>query len=151
MTNKEVINFLNQVRKILLNDKSWLESTTQPINEAFDMAISALEKQYLMVIEDEVEGASCENCIHGDDCEDICILRQCRHAIAELKECYKPKPYTKSEPLTDNEQRIFLSAMSREEEVCKNIDSEYTKESYKDTLTWMCKEIKRKVKGVLWN
>ena len=45
MTNKQVINFLDQVRKILLNDKSWLESTHQPINEAFDMAISVLEKQ----------------------------------------------------------------------------------------------------------
>lgn len=45
MNNQEVINFLDQVRKILLNDKSWLESTTQPINEAFDMAISALERQ----------------------------------------------------------------------------------------------------------
>ena len=45
MTNKEVINFLDQVRKILLDDKSWLESTIQPINEAFDMAISALQAQ----------------------------------------------------------------------------------------------------------
>ena len=45
MTNKEAIKFLGQIRKILLNDKSWLESTTRPINEAFDMAISALEKQ----------------------------------------------------------------------------------------------------------
>lgn len=45
MTNQVVINFLNQVRKILLDDKSWLESTIQPINEAFDKAISALKKQ----------------------------------------------------------------------------------------------------------
>ena len=45
MTNKEVINFLNQVRKIILDDKSWLESTIQPINEAFDMAINALTVQ----------------------------------------------------------------------------------------------------------
>ena len=45
MTNKEVINFLNQVRKIILDDKSWLESTIQPINEAFDMAINALTAQ----------------------------------------------------------------------------------------------------------
>ena len=45
MTNKEVINFLDQVRKILLDDKSWLESTIQPINEAFNMAISALTAQ----------------------------------------------------------------------------------------------------------
>ena len=45
MTNQEVINFLNQVRKILLDDKSWLESTIQPINEVFDMAISSLQAQ----------------------------------------------------------------------------------------------------------
>ena len=45
MTNHDVINFLNQVRKILLDDKAWLESTIQPINEAFDVAISALQAQ----------------------------------------------------------------------------------------------------------
>jgi len=45
MTKKEVIYFLDQVRKILLDDKSWLESTIQPINEAFDMAISAVRAQ----------------------------------------------------------------------------------------------------------
>ena len=45
MTNQDVINFLNQIRKILLDDKSWLESTIQQINEAFDMAISALQAQ----------------------------------------------------------------------------------------------------------
>ena len=45
MTNQQVINFLNQARKILLDDKSWIESAVQPINEAFDLAISALEKQ----------------------------------------------------------------------------------------------------------
>ena len=45
MDNQVAINFLDQVRKILLDDKSWLESTKQPINEAFDMAISALEEQ----------------------------------------------------------------------------------------------------------
>ena len=47
MTNKQAINFLDQVRKILLDDKSWLESTEQPINEVFDMAISALREQDL--------------------------------------------------------------------------------------------------------
>ena len=33
----------------------------------------------------------CEDCIHEADSIDICILRQCKHAIAELKECYVPK------------------------------------------------------------
>lgn len=45
MTNQQVINFLGQARKILLDDKSWLESAVQPINEAFDAAISALVAQ----------------------------------------------------------------------------------------------------------
>lgn len=45
MTNQEVINFLDQVREILLDDKSWLESTIQQINEAFDIVISALQAQ----------------------------------------------------------------------------------------------------------
>ena len=35
--------------------------------------------------------ASCTSCIHRADSEDICILRRCVHAIAELKECYEPK------------------------------------------------------------
>ena len=47
MNNQVAINFLDQARKILLDDKSWLESTIQPINEAFDMAISALRAQDL--------------------------------------------------------------------------------------------------------
>ena len=33
----------------------------------------------------------CDDCIHEADSIDICILRQCKHAIAELKECYEPK------------------------------------------------------------
>lgn len=35
--------------------------------------------------------ASCTSCIHAADSEDMCILRRCVHAIAELKECYEPK------------------------------------------------------------
>ena len=85
MTNKQVINFLDQVRKILLNDKSWLESTTQPINEAFDMAISALEKQIPKEVIAEGDGYAdgsmvydsfyCPSCNHHmewDEVEDYC-------------------------------------------------------------------------------
>ena len=49
-------------------------------------------------------------------------------------------PSAQPEPLTDKEQRIFLAAMRREESVCKE-----------DTLMWICKEIRRKVKGALWD
>ena len=55
-----------------------------------------------------------------------------------------------AEPLTDIEQRIFLKAMGREEEVCKIVDEEYKDEGYKLNLVHVCHEIKRKVKGALW-
>ena len=55
MDNQTAINFLDQLRKVLLDDKSWLESTIQPINEAFDMAINALTAQ------------SSSSCAHEND------------------------------------------------------------------------------------
>ena len=55
-----------------------------------------------------------------------------------------------TEPLTDKEQRIFLAAMSREEEVCKEVDADMTREAYEDSLVRTCHEIIRKVKGALW-
>ena len=55
-----------------------------------------------------------------------------------------------AEPLTDAEQRIFLKAMSREEEICKLIDEEHKDEEYTLNLVHVCQEIIRKVKGALW-
>ena len=34
---------------------------------------------------------SCTHCIHSDDSDEICVLRRCIHAIADLKDCYIPK------------------------------------------------------------
>ena len=34
---------------------------------------------------------SCNDCIHCEDSEEICILRKCVHAIGCLNECYKPR------------------------------------------------------------
>jgi len=64
----------------------------------------------------------------------------------------KNLPSAQPEPLTDNEQRIFLAAMGREEKVCKQVDEECRdcREPYEDSLVWTCREITRKVKGVLW-
>ena len=59
-------------------------------------------------------------------------------------------PSVQPEPLTDKEQRIFLAAMSREEKVCAEVDRNSTREPYEDSLMSICREIKRKVKGVLW-
>lgn len=61
-------------------------------------------------------------------------------------------PSAQPELLTDKEQRIFLSAMSREEEVCKQVDDEWRdcREPYDDSLVKTCHEITRKVRGALW-
>lgn len=59
------------------------------------------------------------------------------------------------EPLTDTEKRIFLAAMSREEEICKLIDEKYKDcEDYcrveRIDLVPVCHNIMRKVKKALW-
>ena len=59
-------------------------------------------------------------------------------------------PAAQPEPLTDKEQRIFLAAMRREEEVCEEVDRNYVREPYEDSLMRICKEITRKVRGSLW-
>lgn len=67
-------------------------------------------------------------------------------AIKEFQELPSAQP----EPLTDKEQRIFLAAMAREEKVCEEVDRNYVREPYEDSLMRVCKEIRRKVKGALW-
>lgn len=59
-------------------------------------------------------------------------------------------PSAQTEPLTDKEQRIFLAAMEREEKVCEEVDRNFVREPYEDSLMRVCKEIRRKVKGALW-
>ncbi len=54
----------------------------------------------------------------------------------------------KVESFTDAEQRIFLMAITREKEKCKEIDGEL---DGLVNLKDICEEIKRKVKNVLWN
>ena len=65
---------------------------------------------------------------------------------------YKPKncPLVEIEPLTDSEQRIFLSAISREEKVCKKLDDEKVKDGQCKLLMPVVHSIERKVKKVLW-
>lgn len=35
----------------------------------------------------------CDNCIHSADSLDVCVLRKCKYAIAELIDCYEPKQF----------------------------------------------------------
>lgn len=76
-----------------------------------------------------------------------------RYLCKEIDECdCKIVPETTVEPLTDTEQRIFLSMIDREVEYCKMLDRLWCKmeiESEID-LVPVCQEIKRKVKNALW-
>lgn len=45
LDNKEAIECLKQIKHILLNNNSWLESTHDPITQSFDMAIKSLEEK----------------------------------------------------------------------------------------------------------
>ena len=67
-----------------------------------------------------------------------------------IKERLEDLPSAQPEPLTDAEQRIFLAAIGREEKVCKEVDRNYVREPYEDSLVRVCKEIRRKVKDALW-
>ena len=67
-----------------------------------------------------------------------------------LDEWINNLPSAQPEPLTDKEQRIFLAAMEREKKVCEEIDRNYVREPYEDSLMQVCREIIRKVKGALW-
>jgi len=72
---------------------------------------------------------------------------QALYEIRDMLESAQP------ESLTDKEQRIFLAAMGREVEVCKQVDDECRdcREPYEDSLVRTCHEIIRKVKGALWD
>ena len=58
-------------------------------------------------------------------------------------------PSAQPEQLTDNEKRIFLAAMTREELICLQIDEKHNDPNLVN-LVGMCHEITRKVKGALW-
>ena len=74
------------------------------------------------------------------------------NVLTEVRDRLKALPSAQPEKLTDKEQRIFLSAMGREEKVCKQVDDECRdcREPYEDSLVRTCHEIVRKVKGALW-
>ena len=73
-----------------------------------------------------------------------------RYLCDAIEECEDANP----EPLTDPEQRVFLSAISKEKKLCQNIEKlwdELHLSSDDDVdLVKVCDEIERKVKKALW-
>lgn len=60
-------------------------------------------------------------------------------------------PLVEVKPLTDTEKRLFLSAVGREEDICKKIDSEKElKDLGVKELAPIVRSIERKVKKALW-
>ena len=73
------------------------------------------------------------------------------NGINILNERASDCPLIEIEPLTDSEQRIFLSAMSREMSICKQIDNDKVDDSTVKKLVPIVNTIERKIKKVLWN
>ena len=81
--------------------------------------------------------------------DDFCSRAKRKPVVDHIEEMPSAPP----ELLTDKEQRIFLTAMGREEKVCEEVDAEWRRECgglYKDSLVKVCHEITRKVKAALW-
>lgn len=79
MTREEAISLLTQVKKILINNNSWLENTHEPLNIAFDMAIKALEQE------------PCDNVINRNDMLDA-IGHGTTYTSEELQKIIKGLP-----------------------------------------------------------
>ena len=64
-----------------------LEATLDCVNHMTTVEVDLLDFERMT----DKNFESCFECIHSDDSEDMCILRQCIHAVGAFKECYEPK------------------------------------------------------------
>ena len=122
---------------------------------ALDMAISALRAQNLQqtcnqlatnTIDRQVAIDAILREYNADDSDYPTDYQQGLHAAKKIIE---QLPSVQPEQLTDNEKRIFLAAMTREELMCLQIDEEFNGPNLVN-LVEICHEITRKVKGALW-
>jgi len=144
---------------------------SEPSQAARDIATILENEKDMRVIKKNAESESCADTISRQAAIDAVKKNTFRLTFAEEQNCeghvawsaeavysdvmegaLLDLPSAQPEPLTDKEQRIFLSAMEREEEVCKQVDAECRdcREPYEDSLVSVCHEITRKVKGALW-
>ena len=111
--------------------------------------VSGLDSSFVKYIE-ELPSAQPEPCEDAVSRKAVIRLLHTGYHSKSMIDEVKELPPAKPEPLTDREQRIFLAAMGREEKVCEEVDRNHIREAYEDSLMWICREIKRKVKGALW-
>lgn len=91
--------------------------------------------------------SKCECCIN-DECEHCDLLKEKGTQKERIEALYKVIKELDIELLTDTEQRIFLSAMRREREICQEVDDEYPDNDSKVSLVRVCNSIERKVKKI---
>ena len=84
----------------------------------------------------KITNDECRELLEKLDGHDAEVIRNTVESISDI------------ELLTDKEQRIFLKAMSREREICKQLDKEYNDENTTVSLVVVCNEIERKVKKI---
>lgn len=135
MTKAEAIAMLKRIQE----PEAWEPQINQAAFEALDMAIEALSQESS---EDVISRQAAIDAIMGQPPEP--------HYPSWYAAQIEKLPPAQPEQLTDKEQRIFLAAMGREEEVCKQVDEECCREPYEDSLVRVCREIIRKVKAALW-
>ena len=86
----------------------YLDSGCEDIYErdrTLDKAIDAMRSLPPAQLEQDIE--HCATCINAEDSVEICVLRNCKYAIAKLIDCYEPK---QPERMTNRQWIDFLSA-----------------------------------------
>ena len=103
-------------------------------------------------LDEEIRCEMCRNPMHTNrGCDGNCKYDEKLYEkiIQLLDKRITPLPSAQPEQLTDNEKRIFLAAMTREELICLQLDEEFNDPNLVN-LVEICHEITRKVKGALW-
>ena len=150
MTKAEAKAMLKRIQE----PEAWEPQINQAAFEALDMAIEALDCSESPNSSDTISRQAAIDALAKFVPYAICdeSTESYTNGLTDAYNLICQLPSAHPEQLTDKEQRIFLAAMGREEEVCKQVDEECKdcREPYEDSLVGVCREIIRKVKAALW-
>ena len=156
MTEKDLDVAIEMCERIMEFDTRTMKDPVSENGFLFDSVYDLLKflRPFQFATDTNVSGT---DCISRSDVIALAEEVENKRLKGEIDLTYVPMingikalPSAQPEPLTDKEQRIFLAAMGREEKVCEEVDRNYVREPYEDSLMRVCKEIRRKVKGALW-
>lgn len=139
---------VEEIKRGVLNIPSAQLDIEEKLDDAYAHGYSDAESKYRALMDKDGDAISRQAAI--DEAKELYDMGGCYCDRASMIGMLNSLPSAQPEPLTDKEQRIFLAAMGREEKVCEEVDRNHVREPYEDSLMSVCREIKRKVKGVLW-